>query len=117
MVVFAALGQSVWQLLTVLLIFAFVLAVTYFTSKYIGSFQREKSIGENISVVENHRISSNKYIQIVKIGKKYFALAICKDTVTTISEIPEDDLSFVDGSKEKMSFKDFLKKAKEEENE
>lgn len=112
-----ATTQSIGQLLTVLLIFAFVLVITYLTSRFIGNYQKEKLSGENICVIETQRISPNKYVQIVKIGNKYFAIANCKDTVTMLSEIPEDSLNLFEASKEKLSFKDFLKKAREEDKE
>lgn len=116
MLVITSKASSIGQFITVLLIFAFVLAITYFTTKYVGNFQKEKLQGSNIQVVETQRIAQNKYIQIVKITDKYFALAVCKDTVTTISEIPADALKFSDeGEAEKLSFKDFFKKAREEE--
>lgn len=109
--------SSVGQFVTVFLIFLFVLAITYFTTRFVGNFQKEKLSGSNIDIVETQRLSQNKYIQIVKIGKRYFALAVCKDTVTVISEIGEDSLSFPEKqqSGEKFSFKEFLNKAKEEE--
>lgn len=117
MLILTTAGQSAIQFISVLLIFVFVLAVTYFTSKYIGSYQKEKIQGNNITVIETQRIAQNKFVQIVKIGDKFFALAICKDTVTTISEISEDSLNLSQQSAEKMSFKEFFNKAKEEENE
>ncbi|MCQ2520170.1 MAG: flagellar biosynthetic protein FliO [Lachnospiraceae bacterium] len=117
MLILTTTGQSVFQFVAVLLIFAFVLAITYFTSKYIGSYQKEKIQGNNITVIETQRITQNKYIQIVKIGDKYFALAVCKDTVTTISEISEESLNLSKQSAEKVSFKEFFNKAKEEESE
>lgn len=110
-------ASSVGQFLTVILIFAFVLFITWFTTRFIGNFQKEKSKGQNVKVVETVRIAQNKYIQIVLIGDKYFALAVCKDSVTTIGEIPAESLSFEENSGEKLSFKDFLNKAKEEEKE
>ena len=99
--------SSAVQFITVLLIFAFVLFICFFTTKFVGNFQKERLSGSNIA--------QNKYIQIVKIADRYFAIAVCKDTVTTISEIPADSISFPEEQTEKISFKDFLKKAKEEE--
>lgn len=115
MYVAASTASSAWQLITVLLIFAFVLFITFFTTKFLGNFQKEKSLGSNISVIETQRIAQNKYIQIVKIADRYFAIAVCKDSVTIISELSADSLQTMPEDKEKFSFKEFLNKAKEEE--
>ena len=107
--------SSAVQFITVLLIFAFVLFITYFTTRFVGNFQKERMSGSNITVIETQRIATNKYIQIVKIADRYFAIAVCKDTVTTISELSADSIRISEEQPEKISFKDFLKRAKEEE--
>ena len=72
------------QLITLVLIFAFVLALTYFATKWVGNYQKEKMSGSNITVLETMKISGTKYLQIIKIGTKCFAIAVCKDTGKTI---------------------------------
>ena len=73
------------QLITLFLIFAFVLALTYFATKWVGNYQKEKMSGSNITVLETMKISGTKYLQIIKIGTKCFAIAVCKDTITYLS--------------------------------
>ena len=80
------------QLITVLLIFVAVLALTAFTTKYIAKLQRQSAISGNLEVLETIRISSTKYIQLVRIGETYVAMAVCKDTVTKLCEIPKEQL-------------------------
>ena len=109
------IADSYSQFMTVLLLFVFVLAVTAFVTKWIGGYQKGKSAGANMELVDALRLSNNKYIQIVKIGRKYLALAVCKDTVTMLSEIPEEDLSFPEGSDgSAFSFRDVLSKIQKE---
>ena len=108
-------ADSYIQFMTVLLLFVFVLAVTAFVTKWIGGYQKGKSVGANMELVEALRLSNNKYIQIVKIGRKYLALAVCKDTVTMLSEIPEEDLNFSGESLGSISsFRDILAKIQKE---
>ena len=107
--------SSTVQFINVLLLFAFVLFITYFTTRFVGNFQKERLTGSNITIVETQRIAPNKYIQIVKIADRYFAIAVCKDSVTTISEITGDSLNLSEEPLKKVSFKEFLKRAKEEE--
>lgn len=107
--------DSYVQFVTVLLLFVFVLAVTAFVTKWIGGYQKGRSVGKNMELVEALRLSNNKYVQIVRIGRKYLALAVCKDTVTMLSEIPEEDLDFPEGSTGSvLGFKDVLAKIQKE---
>lgn len=86
------------QLITLVIIFAFVLALTYFATRIVGNVQKEKLTGSNIKVLETMRISQSKYIQVVKIGEKCFAIAVCKDTVTYLCELNESELVYLDAS-------------------
>lgn len=107
--------DSYVQFVTVLILFVFVLAVTAFVTKWIGGYQKGRSVGKNMELVEALRLSNNKYVQIVRIGRKYLALAVCKDTVTMLSEIPEEDLDFPEGSSgSALGFKDVLAKIQKE---
>lgn len=107
--------DSYVQFITVLLLFVFVLAVTALVTRWIGGCQKGRSVGANMELLEAIRLSNNKYIQLVRIGRKYLALAVCKDTVTMLSEIPEEELRFSEGSTSGVSsFKDVLTKIQRE---
>ena len=107
--------DSYAQFITILLLFVFVLAITAVVTKWIGGYQKGMTVGANMEILETLRLSNNKYIQIVRIGRKYLAVAICKDTVTMLSEIPEEDLAFPEGTDGgAFSFKDVLSKIQKE---
>ena len=76
--------NSIAQFLTVLLIFIGVLALTYFTTRWIASYQKGKMLSGNIHVLETFKITQNKYVQIIRVGEHYYAIAIGKDTVTLL---------------------------------
>ncbi len=98
-----------------LLVFILVLAATYYFTKWMAGFQKEKSSSGNIEVIETARISTTKYIQIIRIGSKYMAIAIGKDEVTNLGEISKEDLIIrEDDPEQKASFKDILDKFKGE---
>ncbi|MBR6665952.1 MAG: flagellar biosynthetic protein FliO [Lachnospiraceae bacterium] len=80
------------QLITVLLIFVAVLALTAFVTKYIANLQKQNAVNGNLEILETIRISNTKYIQLVRIGETYVAMAVCKDTVTKLCEIPKEQL-------------------------
>lgn len=100
------------QFFMLLLIFAFVLAVTYFTTKYIANFQKGKLSEANIKVIEGFRLSQTKYLEIVKIGSRYFCLALCKDSVSVVCELSEDELVFKEEAAGIQNFSSILDKIK-----
>ena len=86
--------ESVLQFVTLLFVFIFVLVITYISTKYIAGLQKEQYRTGNIELVETLRISNNKCIQIIRIGNRYFCMAVCKDTVTTLGEVQKEDIIF-----------------------
>lgn len=104
------MGESYLQLVTVLLIFVAVLAVTALTTKWIAGYQKQQSVNCNIEVIETTRICNNKYIQLVRIGETYIAVAVCKDTVTLLGEIPKEQITEMTGPGGGAGFRELLEK-------
>lgn len=105
--------NSFAQFLTVLLIFVGVLALTYFTTRWVASYQKGKMMSGNIQVLETFKITQNKYIQIVRIGEHYYAIAIGKDDITMLGELKEEEIHIQeDTGMPKMDFKQLLENAK-----
>lgn len=109
--------DSYLQFLTVLLLFVFVLLITFFTTRWIASYQKNKTNGRNIEVIETTRIASNKYLQIIRVGNKHLLIGIGKDEIHLLTELSAEELVFM--NENSMSFKDFAdifaKKLKEKE--
>lgn len=108
-------GNSLLELFTVLIIFIFVLVITYYSTKWIAGYQKGQMVNKNIEGLEAFRLSNNKYIQIIRIGDKYLAVAVCKDSVTVITELSKEQLNFSEDvtTVGGQSFKEFLQKAKD----
>ncbi|MBP3458298.1 MAG: flagellar biosynthetic protein FliO [Lachnospiraceae bacterium] len=106
--------DSVVQFLTVLVIFVFVLGATWFTTRYIAGFQKGKMRGNNFESIDSFRISQNKYIQIIRIGERYLAIAVCKDTVTVLAELQKDEIIYPEDLNmgTPIQFEEFLNRAK-----
>jgi flagellar protein FliO/FliZ len=106
--------DSVVQFITVLIIFVVVLGATWLTTRYIAGFQKGKMRGNNFEMIDSFRLSQNKYVQIIRIGGRYLAVAVCKDTVTVLTELTEDEIvrpeEFTVGTP--IQFEEFLNKAK-----
>ena len=107
--------SSFAQLITLFLVFLFVLALTYISTRWMAKLQKNQYRCANIEVVETFRISNTKYIQIVRIGEKYVAISVCKDTVTFLTELKEDELQIekMQQNTENMGFQEILRKVKE----
>ncbi len=105
--------DSIIQLITVIFIFIFVLAITYFTTRLTAGIQKGRMQNSNVEIVDTFRIAQNKYIQIVRVGSKYYSVVVCKDTVTLLGEISREELSLEETQLgTTMSFKEILEKAK-----
>ena len=110
--------DSFVQLCTILVIFILVLAATWFATRWIANVQNGQNMrGGNVEVVETYRLTVNKYIQIVKVGEKYLAIAVCRDTVTMLTEIPAEQIQVSDKSGRAIpDFKKMLEMAKRKDD-
>ncbi len=100
--------DSYVQFMTILIIFVFVLFITWVVTKWIAGYQKGKSTNTNMEIIETFRLINGKYIQIIRVGQKYLAVAVCKDTVTMLTEIPEDELCLPEGGTTVSGFKEIL---------
>ena len=108
--------DSIVQLFTLVLIFIFVLALAYVATKLTAGIQKSRFSGANVEIIETFKIAPTKYIQVVRIGGKYFSYVVCKDTVTLLGEMSKDDISELDkaetGPTVNMNFKEIFDKFK-----
>lgn len=107
--------ESIGQLIVLILLFVFVLFLAYMAARIAGSFQANTmNKKSNVKVIEVFHLSNNKYIEIVKIGEHYLALAICKDQVTLLTELDESEVREQVTTVEPINFKSILDKMKNE---
>ena len=105
--------DSIVQFITVILIFIFVLALTYFTTRFTAGFQKGRMQNSNMEIVDTFRIDQNKYMQIVRVGEKYYSMVVCKDTVTLLGELSKEEIMIPESQLgTTLSFKEILEKAK-----
>ncbi|MCR5526735.1 MAG: flagellar biosynthetic protein FliO [Lachnospiraceae bacterium] len=106
--------ENIGQLLTVLLIFILVLALTYFTTRFAASAVKQRQSCHNFEIIETFQLTQNKYMAVVRCGKKYLAIAVTKDSVTRLCELDESelDLTEIQETSGKLEFKDFMDQAK-----
>ena len=107
-------SDQVAQFITVLFIFIFVLVITYYTTRWIAGFQKEKMTGKNVEIIETLKISQNKYVQVLRTGEKYIVIAISKDGVTMLTEVEAGNIILpeTNSAVAQLDFKAILEKAK-----
>lgn len=110
--------ESFFQLIGILLVFIVVLAATYVVTRWIAEYQQGVTADKNIHVIETFRVSNNKFIQIIQVGKKYLAVSVCKDTMELLAELTEEQLTWLPSMEEKKespvngSFQEILENLK-----
>ena len=110
--------NGITQFITVLILFILVLGVTWAVTKWLAGYQKGRWSGGNIEMLESIRIASDKYVQIIRVGNKYLAVAVAKDTVTFLTEVDESALMRKDDTADaKMSFRELLEKVREKKKE
>lgn len=102
--------SNVLQLLAVVLVFVIVLAGTYYVTKWIAKSGMIQSQSKNIKVIETFKITTGKYIQIIRLGTKYYAIGVTKDHITFLTPLEEEQLDFSPepGMGQKASFKEIF---------
>ena len=113
MILLSSTGENLFQLIVVLFCFVFVLALTYFVTRWIAGYQKSQSINKNLAVVETLKLTTNKYVQLIQAGKDtYYVIAIGKDEITVLGELSAEQLKELP-SDAKGDFADALQKFKD----
>ena len=93
MVSLTASMDSFIQLISALLIFAFVLLITYFTTRWVGDFQKVRMKSKNLQIIECLSAGNNKSICLIKAGTEYLVVAIGKDEIHPLATLKEEQLT------------------------
>lgn len=106
-----------FELLGVLLIFAFVLVITYLCSKWMAGFQKVHMKSRNLQFIETIPAGAGKTIGLMKAGEVYLVVAVGKDSITNLATLSEEqltDLSFKEENAENnASFQEIFGQFKE----
>lgn len=109
--------KAALQILSLILVFVFVVALAYFGTKFVAKYQsnvlRKNS---NVQVIESFRIANNKFIAIVKICDDFYALSVGKDEIHLIDKLDPDKVCDYKNpdtvASKKLDFKDILAQVK-----
>ena len=92
MILLTSSFQNVMQLIGVVLIFLIVLALTYFTAKWVGGYQQINMKNKNLQILESIKVGTNKFICLIKAGEIYLVVAVGKDEITMLAQLTEEQL-------------------------
>ena len=91
--------QNFLQLIFYLVVLVGVLFAAYYVTKWIAGSQKSQMYNQNFEIIETLKITNNKFLQIVRVGKdEYFVIAIGKDEIHFLSRIDESQLSFTENA-------------------
>lgn len=120
MILLASAGESIFELIVVLVIFVGILLLTYYTTKWIAGYQKGRMVNQNLELIETLKITNNKYVQILRAGKdKYLVIGVGKDEISRLGELTEDEVKLLseDASEEKDTFRNILDSFRKKHNE
>ncbi len=86
-------GKGIVEFIVLLIVFAFVLFITYYVTRFIGNIQRTQMTSGNIQIVESRNVVGNKQIAIVKVADDYFLVGIGKDEMNLIGKVDGEKLN------------------------
>lgn len=90
-------GSNLFQLIIVLVIFVIVLFATYYVTKWIAGYQKAQLHNNNFKVIETMKVTSNKYLQIVRVGKDdFYVIGIGKDEISMLGKLSKEQVILID---------------------
>ena len=84
---------SLAEPITVLLIFLLVVFLAWYSARIVARYQKGAASAKgNIEVVDAYRLSQSQVIELLRIGDRYVAVALCKDGVTRLGEWKQGEI-------------------------
>lgn len=97
--------NSIFSILTVLFMFAIVVALAYITTRYIGMTSVKRFKNSNMKIIEVMSLGYQKYLYIVKVADKHLILSVTKDDLRLLDTV--DGENVVVNDDENLLGKDF----------
>ena len=85
--------SSIASLFGLIVLCILIIVASYFVTRLVGGKQLARQKNSNFKTVDTFHLAQNKYLSIIQVGRRYFVIAICKDTVTMLSELQEEDIT------------------------
>ena len=93
------IANSIFEFITVSLIFVFVLVLCYFTTRWIAGYEKTRTVRQNLELKESIRLGNNRSIAIIRAGvDKYLVVGFGKDEISLLATLTGDDIIEYDDS-------------------
>lgn len=111
------INTAPFEMAIMLLVFIIVLALAYYVSRFIGMQNKQFHNKKNIKILETVQIAPHKHIQIIQLGKRYYAIGITKEGINLLTELDRDELDLSNDTLNTIPFKKLLAKYMNKKNE
>ncbi len=102
-------SNSVFELIVLIVIFVLIIVACYYVTRFIGTKQLKQYKNSNFTVLDTYRVTTNKFLQLVKMGEKYVVIAVTKDHISVITELTKEEIQLPENGEHKgISFKNVL---------
>lgn len=101
-------AKSIFELIGLLVVCILVFAASYYVTKFVGKKQKGNLERGNFRNIDIYRMSPNKYLQIIQVGKKYALISVTKEEVRLVMELTEEDILKWPEEVQKTTFKDIF---------
>lgn len=115
LIILTSTANSWGQFLMVILLLVFVVFLAYASTRIVGMFNKRQELQSNIKVIETFRITSNKYLQIVKVADKCMVIGVSKDSIVHLTDLSKEDienLKDVSANNQILDFRQIFEKCK-----
>lgn len=85
--------DSFLKLISVLLVFVFVLAITYVVTRWMAGYQKTQMKCKNLQIIETIPMGNNKMVCLLKAGTQYMVVSVGKDEIHPLMTLTEDQLA------------------------
>lgn len=108
--------ENVFKLIGLIILCVLIIAASYFTTRFVGKRQLKTQAKSNFRSIDIYRINTNKYLQIIQAGKKYYLIAVTKDEISVIGEMKEDEIVNWPPEPKAQSFKEVMSSITKKKN-
>jgi len=84
--------DRILHLLTAIIVFVFVLFITFYTTRWVAGFAKKQQYNRNIELIETFKIAQNKHIAIIRVAKDYLVIGVGKDEISILDKLQEEDI-------------------------
>ena len=109
------LAGQIWDVIVLIVAFAFVLFLAYFTIRLMGRARLSRG-SRNIKVIEAASVGFQNTVQLVCAGDKCFLIGVSRNGVTLIGEVDKESILQDIKTMPDMPFEKYLSKLFNKEN-